>query len=325
LHYSVTIVLCAVAAAVGLLLTVVSTTAGDALQALQRLHVVAIVNLVAGLLLTITSVVVVWFGAGPVGVAVSYLVGPLVSAPAMLWIIRRHHFAHGVRWSTKRAAALLWEARHITTQALLGSVSNNAEALMVPRIVGATLFGYFSAGALLANRLTTFPDGICTAAFPAMVDATRQGARQTLRVFVKFLLLMLAGGIPASLAVWLAAGPISSLLFPHHADVCKQVIRITVWMLPLMGVEGLVVALLLAFHKDAEQTRAKSLGAIVTVILAAAAVWKFGIVGACWSMVLRYAVYLALIVPCLVRTVRDQLAEEREAVEPTSATPLGVV
>ena len=313
LGYSRTVLLCTLIGGGALVLLTVSTTLGDLLQAQQRLPVVAGVNMAAGLVLSAASLLATWLGLGPIGVAGSYLIGPAVSVALLCCVVRRQNFPMGVRWNPRRAIELIWDGRHIASQQVVWSAAQHAQALIIPRIAGAAMFGFFSAGTLLATRLTTIPEGLCSAAYPAMVDAYRNGPRAALRVFFRFLALVIPVSVMAALGVSFVAGPIARLLFPRQPDVCEQVMRITIWLLPTMGLHFLLGYLLQTLDKDAAQARMTLVGAAFSLGLTAVLVWKWGIVGACWSMVLRYVLDLAMVIPYAIRTLRPLLAQETAA------------
>lgn len=323
LRHPPVVVLCTGVSAAGLLLMTVSTTAADTLQALQRLPTVAGANVAAGLSLSLASVVAVRSGAGPVAVAASYLVGSAVSSALLLAVIRRRHFRPRVRWDARRCGSLLRAARFLGAQQFVFSVANNAEALIIPGLVGPTVFGFFSAGALLANRLTAIPEGLCSAAYPAMVDARRAGTRAVVAVFLRFLAVDVLACAAAALAVGFLAPAVAGLLFPGQSEVCERVMRVTIWLLPALGVHSAVGYLFNALDMDAEQARASFAGAVASLGLTCLLVWRFGIVGASWSMVLRYVVHLVAQAPYVVRIVRSVARPSRPtapAAPPAAAT-----
>jgi O-antigen/teichoic acid export membrane protein len=319
LGYSHVVIVCTLLSSLGLALLTASTTAADLLQALQRLPTVAGINMAAGVVLTVSSVTAVWLGAGPVGVAACYLAGPLTSLVLLLWVVRRQHFPIRVRWGLRRCLTLLWGARHMASQQLVWSASQYVEALMVPRLVGPTFFGYFSAGALLANRLTAVPEGLSSAAYPAMVSAYRGGARPALRVFMKFMALVLATSVAGAAAVSLLAGPIARLLFQKNPEVCEQVMRISIWLLPAMGAHYMLGYLMNAIDRDSAQARMSAIASAISLVVSAVLVWKFHIVGACWSMVLRYLIHLAVQVPYAVWAFKPLLVAEAAPAAPSEA------
>lgn len=78
------------------------------------------------------------------------------------------------------------------------------------------------------------------------------------------------------------------------------------WMLPLMGLQSIVGHALNALNKDAAHARASLVGVVCHVLATAILVGWFGVVGACWSVVLRYVMVLA---PTAVRTFLPLLRE----------------
>jgi O-antigen/teichoic acid export membrane protein len=323
LRYPHVVVVCTAISAAGLLLLTVSTTAADTLQALHRLPVVAGVNMAAGLCLTFASMLAIWLGSGPISVAASYLVGTAVSSVLLLWIIRRQHFRPRVHWDLRRCASLVFKARFIGAQQLVFAAAHHAEALLIPALVGPTLFGFFSAGALLASRLGAVPEGLCSAAYPAMVSAHRDGTRAVLSVFARFLGLVLLTCTPGALAVSLLAAPIAHLLFPGRSEVSEHVMRITIWLVPAMGVHFAIGYLLNALDMDAEQARASLVASVVSIALTCVLVWNYGIFGACWSMLLRYFIHLATQAPYVIRILKSALSEDGSL--PRPGIPEGVM
>lgn len=320
LGYSRTVLLCTAVTVVWMVVNTVATTLADVLQAFHNLVTVAAVNTIAGLLLTGASVVAAYSGAGPVGVAASYLLGAFTSAALLVWIVHRRHFPVRVCWNVRRSSRLLWDARFFGVQLMVTSASNHAEGLLIPRLAGPTAFGFFSAGNLLAERLHAIPDGAGSAAYAAMADGNRRSGRDAFGVFVRCALLVLLACVGASVCVSLVAGPVARLLFPGRAEVCEQVMRLTIWSLPLVGVASIFGHALNALGRDAAQARATLAAAVIHLPLAGLLVWRFGITGACWSIILRWAVLLVILIPSLVRLFRPILAE-RPAPPPTETPP----
>jgi O-antigen/teichoic acid export membrane protein/glycosyltransferase involved in cell wall biosynthesis len=321
LHYSHTTIECMAIAGTGLVLLTIVSAGSDLLQGLQRFTTVASINMVTGLVLTGASVAAVLAGGGAVSVALSYLSGPLLAVVVMYVIITRWHFPIRIRWNLREMWSLLTEARFIGLQQFLNPANQNVEALIMPRMLGEAAFGFFSAGSLLASRLTVIPDGIGTVAYPAIAQKHVTGGRAALRSALYFMCLAAVVTILTALAVSAVAGPVSRLLFPGRAATCEQVMRITVWLLPLMGLHCITCYALNAVHADASQAKASLIGTVLSVTLAAFLVWRFGIIGASWSMVARYLIQLLALVPCVIKTAKrlmepdpsagrlDQLAE----------------
>jgi O-antigen/teichoic acid export membrane protein len=309
----------------GLALTTVATTFADLLQSLHRVRTLAAVNMAAGLTLTGTSAVVAACGAGPVAIALAYLTGPAVSAASLLFIVRRQVCPVGVRVNLRRCKALLARSRFFAAQQLLSVGSAQAEAVMLPLMVRMSHFGQFSAGAMIPNRLAALPDGLCTAAYPGLVKTCARGPQRAAWQVLVYVAIAAVGGVGVALTGMLAAGPIGRLLFPADSALFAGIVRITIWALPLVGVEMVLGYALNAAGRDACVARASLPGAALSLLASVMLVSSLGVAGACWSMLLRPALRGAFLVPIAFRTFRPGAAEARSTagtIWPQAAAPL---
>jgi O-antigen/teichoic acid export membrane protein len=204
---------------------------------------------------------------------------------------------------------------------LVYSASANAEALILPRLAGETVFGYFSGGTLLSTRLAAVPDGLGSALYPAVVEADRTGPHAVVRLVGRFLVLGFLACLAIAVVVYLLAGPMSRILFEENPVVGRQVMQITIWAIPVMSILWVLGAALNGLGGDAAQARAVAISAVINIALSAFLVWKYGLLGACWSMVLRYVVWLAVIIPCSARTFLPVLRSARQPASPAGVLP----
>jgi len=300
LGYSPVILRCTAIAAVGLIFTTLATTAGDLFQALHRLPVLATVNMVAGLMLTTASVVAVWMKTGPVGLSVAYLLGPVTAAVLSLALVQHRYFPVRLRWAPRRFRDLIAGSRYFMAQNIF-VLDANAEMLLVPKLVGVSQFGLFSAGTMLVGRLMTIPDGLGTAFYPAMAQSYPRGREVASREAARCLSLTLLVCAPLVVLAYSCAGAIASILFPAQADVCRQIICLTMWALPLAGIDHIMSQALNAAGRDAAQARLSALAGACSLPLTVAFVARLGLIGACWSYVLRFAIRIAFRVPCFLQ------------------------
>ena len=102
--------------------------------------------------------------------------------------------------------------------------------------------------------------------------------------------------LPVAVAVNFYSWPVAHILFSKssvvskNADICQQVIRITIWALPLMGLESMIGYALNAAGKEGLVTRYASYAVTISLPLVVVLVMSFGIVGACYSLVSRIAI-----------------------------------
>jgi O-antigen/teichoic acid export membrane protein len=305
LGYPQVVLACTAIAVLWMTLNVITTTAADLLQARHRLAAVAGVNGISGVLLAGVMAVAAYAGSGPLGVAGSYTLGALVAAALMLGVVARAGIPLGVSFRWQRAREMLWGGRHLGAQLLLNNGANQIEHVLVPRLMGATLFGQFAAGALLSTRLQALPDGAASAAYSAIAEVDRTAGRPAARrVFLRFLGISTLGCVAASTAVSFLVEPVSTLLFPNGAETCAQVMRITIWSLPLVALVGIFGSALNALGHDALQARVTLVASLCHLVLASFLIWNFGIIGAAWSIVGQEALWLVFLTPGIISAFR---------------------
>ena len=302
LRYPPIVLQCTLIAGIGLIFTCIATAAADLLQATHRLPQMAGVNMAAGLLLTAASVGVMARHGGPVELSIAYLLGPFVSAVAGLYVVARQCCPVRFRWPRRTSVAVLWNARLMATQIGIGAVAAQAEALMVPKLVGMGAYGLFSAGWLMPSRLGIIPDAVVTTFFPRFAGKYQEGAGAVGREIARAGAMILALCVAVAMAVTVVADPIARLLFPAtEAAACRQVLQITVWWLPLQGVALLMGYVLNATSHDKEAVRLSIASNLVSLVASAFLVARFGIVGAAWAVIFRAAITTLIHVPFVLR------------------------
>ncbi len=289
LLYPAVVIQCAIVGCVGMVLTTISSTLSDLLQGLHRISVYAGTNFIAGLALTGASVAAMWLGYGPVGLAVSYLVGPIISTALLLIFVQSKFFAVKARVHPRKLWDLLVESRYFAAQQIVNTVGGNEESLMLPKIVGAGPFGLFSGGMILASRLVIIPDSLGSAFYPQIAHAHAKDPKLAARQMVQFMLMALMVCLPITVAVLFFAGPLAHVLFSKNAELCQRVMSVTIWSLPMLGVGNVMGYGLNAVGKDSSQAKMTLYTTILSLASAVVLVTMFGVIGACWSYLLRIA------------------------------------
>lgn len=307
LRYPPIILRCTAVASLGILLGSLSGTLADLLQGLHRMSVYAAANFVGGLCLTALSVVVIWFGGGAVALSAAYLAGPAVAAVILLAFIRRRLFPVGASWNVHEGWRHLKHSRFFAAQQFISAFSVNQESLLLPKFVGSGVFGLYAAGLLLASRLVVIPDALGSAFYPIIAESHARDPRAASRECVRFLLLSMIVCLPILVVVVFFSGPLAHVLFQKNWEVCRKVICITIFSLPLLGVESVMGYALNAAGRDARQARFTLYSAVLSLAVAVVLVTEFGLIGACWSFLLRSAIKIAFIAPLFARTFSPTL------------------
>lgn len=234
------IIACTSIQAVGVVAWIAWTVLADVLNARERFAENTTIAFVAGLALTLVSVVAAALGGGPVAVAAAYLVGPLVNLALLRRAVRRTGLSvkfGGASWPRYRK--LLREARALAANDLLTMVQGRAEGIWAPLLFGKSLMAVQSAGMLPSSRLEMASDGVATAYFSAMATAHRHGDEHEVRQqAIGMFTLMLTATLPMTVFLWFGAPHIATLLFPASdqlasVELCVFVIRVAGFALPI--------------------------------------------------------------------------------------------
>jgi O-antigen/teichoic acid export membrane protein len=308
LRYPPVVLACMAIGCVWIMLSVISSTLGDVLQALEKFGSYAAIALISGLAVTAVSVVAVYQGCGPIGLTVAYLATPAVNV-WLQWRIARRHVRVRVRWRPARMRALLRESRVVGASQVAAAVRDRAEPLLVPRIAGLEAFGIFSAGTIVADRLGNVPDAICTAFYPRISRAAEGRSSPALeRTVTSMLTIGLAASVPLAVVGAYLAQSISEILLPTSSETCRRVIEISVWTVPLLAMSlGMSFSLQAAGHHDLVARfglRATVISAALSIALIASA----GITGATWSLLARPGIVAVTLLPSFRRTFPSALA-----------------
>jgi O-antigen/teichoic acid export membrane protein len=270
---------------IGFLFNAITSCAADLLQAIERLPVLATINMVAGLFLTGLSVIVAYADLGVPALCCAYLIGPILSGSLSLLYVTRDLFPTRLNWSVRCWLGLLWEARVMGAQVFVGTLANQAENLLVPMVSGMATYGQFAAGSMLVRRLDIIPDALCTAFYPMMVRAyEKQGAGSALRRLSVIPVLLC---LPAAIAVYFLAVPISRILFRDNPAVSTFVMQVTVWWVPLVGLACGFGYALNAARRERQDTALLMVTTILSLACAPILIWRLGVLGACLSLLLR--------------------------------------
>jgi O-antigen/teichoic acid export membrane protein len=302
LRYPPVVIVCMAVGSVWIVLSVISSTLADLLYSLEKFGSYSVTSLISGLTVTAASIVAVHQGCGPIGLSIAYLTAPAANV-LLYWHIASKHIQVRVRWDFHAARALLRESRFAAFSQIAAAARDRAEQLLVPRLAGLEAFGILSAGTMVADRLGNVPDAICTAFYPRISRAGQRSSGACLeRTVTSMLTIALAASAPLAIVGMYLARPVSEILLPAASDICRTVVQISVWAVPLLAVS---FGISFSLQAAGRQERVAQLGLRATGVSAAlsiALVAMFGIPGASWSLVARPAIVAMTLVPLFRRT-----------------------
>ncbi len=305
LGYPATVLQCTLILSVAGIAGAAGTVVADLLTVVERMASVAAINLTAGLSLTAASVVAIWFGAGPLGLGCAYALGPIVTAVMSLMLVQRDLFPVRVSRNPARWWELIKESKVLGLQQFAGSLDAQVANLLTPKLVGISEYGYFAAGTLLPSRLLIVPDALATAFYPQLCKSHSEGAGAFRPVVKLFGLLNVLAGLAVAVPVFFLAGPISTLLFDERADLCRIIIQVTIWIVPLVSLWGGASYVLNAAFRERAETKVSLIAMILSAIVTIPLIAQFGLMGASAALIVKGLVNLVVRLPILRATMQS--------------------
>jgi O-antigen/teichoic acid export membrane protein len=302
LGYSRIVLYCTLVATIGNLLTAIAYSFADVLEGQERFLAYTNVTFLAGLSLTVASVLVCAAGWGPVALSGAYLVGPLMGAVGM-GITAHRHTPIRLIWRPARYKILLKECRLQSRATLLGSFEERAETLVLPKVAGYANNGVFAAGNIPASRLISIPYGLSSFYFPKIARRQREGqdVNETITHMLTLLLLLT---LPATLGVAFLSDWVSAILFKERPELCATVMRWTTWSLPMVALAAGFTCALQATGRIEITARVELATILIGFAVTAVSIWQLGIVGAIVSWLVRAGLAMFLMLPPFLRWFR---------------------
>lgn len=294
LGYPKTVFFCTLVATVSSLLVSFNSALGDVLQGNQNLKLLAIINFIAGLSLTVLSLAVVLLGGGPVEVAISYTVGPILSLFLLFWAVNKNYFPVRISWDSVVFKERFNEARLVGISQIFAASRDRIEHVLVPKFVGIAPYGLFNASTVLTERLTVVSSSLGDAFFAPIAKSVKEGPDKVTQQVGNLLLAGLAFCMPISLILAFLSQLLASILLPLNIPDCASLILITVWSLPIYAFwQGMVVALQATQAHD-EAARANLETTAISVVVSVVLIYQYSLLGAAISQITRPALGCAI-------------------------------
>jgi O-antigen/teichoic acid export membrane protein len=285
-------------------LQAVTTSATDVFHALQHMRLVAQVQLLSGVVLTVLSVVAVAAGLGLPGVLAAYVIGNACGAAlAVRWIHARFRAPRfGIDLAFWRAS--LVAAAPLFFPNLVREAGTRLGVVLLGQVSGQGAVGTYGAASTLVDRVAVIPDAVASALFPALAAAHQRSREEAAALYRKFFRYFLVVGLALAVGGSLLAEPIIALVYGDGFGESPAVLALLAW-----GLLGLFFVQLLGWSVAAvrQEKRAFFVPLVATAVfvpLAALLVPRFGPAGLAVAGLALGAVHVALYGPI----VRDHLA-----------------
>lgn len=289
-------------AAVGMIFTTLGSVFVDGYQAFERMRPVILANMVGALLLTISSVAVIWSGGGIREMALAYVLGPLCTL-LLLWLwARQEPFCPQASWDLPAFASLLRQGAPFFGIAILDVISLRLDVLVLAQVMGDANLGSYTAAASLVDRAMVICDGAAMALLPAIAHLSAQSAAAAVPLLRKSGLWLLLVTLPIALVTTVLSPLIVKVIFGDQYAAAGPILAVAIWRLPATCLAMLEGHSLLAIQRQSLVLRTGGLAMALSIAFIYPLVWFLGPLGGAIALVIRPILTFLFRAPMMVRS-----------------------
>lgn len=250
-----------------------------------------VIGSVIRVILIVLQAELLWF-------ALAILIDSLVFVAVLIFFYcKRHMRIAGWRFETQLARRLLHDSWPLILSGLAVMIYMRIDQIMIKTLISPAAVGIYVAAVKLAEVWYVIPVAICSALFPAVLNAKKGSTSRYLRRVQLLYDLMTWLAVAIAIPIYLLSPWICMILYGDQYTGSATVLAINIWAcIPVFL--GVASSRYLVAENATKLVFARSLlGAILNVILNLLWIPDYGIIGAAWATVISYTVSVfALIV-----------------------------
>lgn len=266
--------------AVGLFPAAVSQACEAVMQAWERMHLIAYVNVPIGV--AKMGVAFALLQAGHDVRSIAWLLAGSYAVLAVVeWaILVPYVLRTGARVRPGFSARLFRSAAPFLGTSFTARLQGSLVVILLSAFAGETAVGLFNAARQLTVPLRVAYESVVSSAFPAMCRRFAAGAEGLLRVARLLLAALLALTLPGAALLFAFAGPVLHAVYGGEEFVLVAgVMRILLWVPVIAAVTKVLGQTLWASGREVVNLRIVLINTAVTAVVGFALVRSFGIVG----------------------------------------------
>ena len=283
LGYHRNLLICTLLSSLSMLIFGCGSAFADVLQGHQNMKPLSAINFFSGIVLTILSLLVASSGGGSIFMSICYIIGPIISTTMLYLYVSRVYFPVSFVWDKSVIIERFNESYLVGAAGIASTLRDRAEHIFVPKLVGIPSYGMFSASIMLSDRLGVVSSSISDAYFSPIARSSKNEFDPVTHLIVTSLITT----VPIALIVAFFADIFASILFPNDLVRCSQLIRISIFSLPITALWISMNVSMQATKAHDEAAKASVVASITSMLSSLWLIIHYGLLGAALSQILR--------------------------------------
>ncbi len=292
-----------------------STTFTAVYQGTQRVIFAAVGSIIEKVLVCILAIVLLWLGFGVIAMAAVFVAGSAASATMQGLCLRRVARIE-LRLDRRIIGTLLRNALPFFAYWVLGSLYYRLDTILLSKLTGAAVLGWYGAAYRLFDTLVFLPSIIASAIlFPILARLSEQSRPALRKAMSKGLDVILIVGMPISVGLFTLADPIIRFIYrqPEFVNAVPALQWLAVALL-LLYVNSILAVTLVSLNEERKMTVVAGLALVLNLGLNLVLIPLFQHVGAAFTTAATEGfilIYLLVVMPrgLLARSTASVLAK----------------
>jgi O-antigen/teichoic acid export membrane protein len=261
----------------------------------QRVEFVAYTTTIAAIVNIGVSLFLLVNGHGVVSLIVAFVVVQWTVMLCYFFFIQR--YITSLRWAFELAFArkLLQEIKSFAAISILAAVFSRPEVIILSLISTEAQIGFYSAALKVVAVLEYIPAIYMTNVFPVLSRAYHLGGLQAQVIRNQSMKYLLSISLPLTVAVFVAAGPIVSLMFGPGFEPSASALRWLIFDLPLASLFAVLWRALMARGEQGLVLRAMTIVTVTELVTGYLLILNWASLGAAINTPLISLFYVVLL------------------------------
>lgn len=263
-------------------------------QAHEKIKYQAISNIILNVLTFIFILIVTFTNFGLLGIAIAYIMANLFTFIYAYLAIRKYFIVPKLLFDKDLSKKLVIAGIPFALTSLFYTIYYSIDMVMLNQFVGSYPTGLYNSSYKLINVLTLFYTIYSAVVFPVMSKLFKNDRDMLTLSFNKSVKYLSLVTIPLAIATLFYAGDIVYLCYGKKFLAADNVLKILIWTVCFLFINGAASLVLNASHKEYSVTKIYSMAAIFNIVLNFILIPNYSVYGASVATVLSEVLILIL-------------------------------
>jgi O-antigen/teichoic acid export membrane protein len=277
---------------------------GAVFQAYEEMKYVTISEISQKILLLIVCLLLLHQGYGLISISLVYFFSGILYCLFNIGLVYWKFLKPRYRINTRFWGAQIKEALPLAFVAVISMVYYNIDIVMLGKMKGEEIAGWYGASYHLFFALTTFSGAFLSAAFPVMSRFFEEAEELLIKAYQKSFKVMIGVGIPVAVGGFLLAEKIILFLFGPQYQHSVPILKIFCFLIIFSYLNGLAGYFLTSTNRQRLTAKIIAVTTGINVSLNFILIPRYSYIGAAFATVASEVLFLVLFLATLPREFR---------------------